>query len=106
MSRKDCILKSRSLTSEIVLWNKILRLEIGTEICSDLKFQVDCLQNGDMLSESCGSRASEIHRNLTSLFLQTWCDQAPFISLKSDSAKLNKLAISVLLFVIFLFYLF
>ena len=63
---------------DISLWHNILRFDVGLEVCKDLKVKMKYLQQDDLLLRNCGPRAAEVHKNLSDLFLSTWCDSAPF----------------------------
>ncbi|XP_018009726.1 uncharacterized protein LOC108667236 isoform X2 [Hyalella azteca] len=56
------------------VWNKIFRLEIGSEICDSLTTQRACLlENGDLLHYCRKETKVDIYTQVSGLFLWHWC---------------------------------
>ncbi|KAF2363505.1 hypothetical protein FHG87_005737 [Trinorchestia longiramus] len=61
-----------NLTANV--WNKILRLEIGPEICASLSTQRACLLDDGYLQHYCTRRTQvDIYTQVSGLFLAHWC---------------------------------
>lgn len=57
------------------VWNQILRLEVGPELCDSLNTQRACLLDNRYLRDECenGEEKEDLYRNVSGLFLGTWC---------------------------------
>ncbi|XP_063587291.1 uncharacterized protein LOC134764637 [Penaeus indicus] len=56
------------------VWNQILRLEIGPEMCDSLNTQRACLLENEYVRRECGGlEKEELYRNVSTIFLATWC---------------------------------
>ncbi|XP_064106137.1 uncharacterized protein LOC135215426 isoform X4 [Macrobrachium nipponense] len=58
----------------INVWNQILRLELGPELCNSLNTQRACLLENGYINQQCGGEGKEsLYRNVSAIFLATWC---------------------------------
>ncbi|XP_045609534.1 uncharacterized protein [Procambarus clarkii] len=58
----------------INVWNQILRLEVGPELCDSLNTQRSCLLENEYVLRECGGEAKEeLYKNVSGVFLATWC---------------------------------
>ncbi|CAG7826975.1 unnamed protein product, partial [Allacma fusca] len=80
----QCYSGKRNLTGDSHIWLKILRLERGPEICSELQKQLLCLWT---LPRTGCSDGNDVYKNVTSVFVNTWCDQHPFRTSNSNRKK-------------------
>ncbi|KAG7176778.1 hypothetical protein Hamer_G023480 [Homarus americanus] len=56
------------------VWNQILRLELGPELCDSLNTQRSCLLENEYVRQECGGKAKEeLYKNVSGVFLATWC---------------------------------
>lgn len=55
------------------VWNQILRVEVGPEICDSLNTQRACLLDNKYVRQECGTEKEELYRNVSGLFLGIWC---------------------------------
>ncbi|RXG53822.1 hypothetical protein Avbf_15818 [Armadillidium vulgare] len=57
-----------------VVWNKILRVEVGEEICDSLSTQRACLLEHKYIHSHCKDvKRVQIYEDLSSYFLSLWC---------------------------------
>lgn len=68
------------------VWNQILRAEVGPELCDSLNTQRACLLENQYLRAECGQAKEELYRNVSGLFLGTWC-QLPLYHYYYNSAS-------------------
>lgn len=86
------------------VWNQILRLELGPELCDSLNTQRSCLLENNYVHQECGGpEKEELYRNVSSVFLSTWCRLPlhPYI-FSSSSHHLPSLPFLLLLTLLFL----
>lgn len=56
------------------VWNQILRLEVGPELCDSLNTQRSCLLQNEYVQKECGGQTKEeLYKNVSGVFLATWC---------------------------------
>ncbi|XP_066967674.1 uncharacterized protein [Macrobrachium rosenbergii] len=56
------------------VWNQILRMELGPELCNSLNTQRACLLENGYINQECGGEGKEgLYRNVSAIFLATWC---------------------------------
>nr|XP_053653926.1 uncharacterized protein LOC128703324 [Cherax quadricarinatus] len=56
------------------VWNQILRLEVGPELCDSLNTQRSCLLENEYVRRECGGPVKEdLYKNVSGVFLATWC---------------------------------
>lgn len=97
----------------INVWNQILRLEVGPELCDSLNTQRSCLlENGYVRSKCEDDDKEELYRNVSAVFLATWCrlpihpHLLPYVGPSSSSSSFSSHGISTLATVIGLIFFF
>ncbi|XP_042875220.1 uncharacterized protein LOC122255318 [Penaeus japonicus] len=80
------------------VWNQILRLEIGPELCDSLNTQRACLLENEYVQRECGGKEKEeLYKNVSTIFLATWCQlPLPPHLLPSSSSQLSPSLVSLL----------
>jgi hypothetical protein len=95
---RNCYGGNTTLAGDTHIWLQILRLERGPEICSELQKQLNCLWTMPNIDSYCGKNTA-VYKNVTSLFINSWCDEHPFRGSKSNRQQFQQyLSILGLLF--------
>ncbi|KAG0712600.1 hypothetical protein GWK47_018131 [Chionoecetes opilio] len=85
------------------VWNQILRLEVGPELCDSLNTQRACLLDNLYLRDECEDiEKEELYKNVSGLFLGTWC-RLPLYQHFFSSATSQHLHPALYLSLVFLF---